>query len=209
MRQPENISALLSLKPDYIGFIFYPGSSRYVGSIDQEVLGSIPATVKKTGVFVNSTEEEISDKINSFGLNAVQLHGNEQPAICETFKAKGIAVLKAFVIDESFSFSSLQDYRQVVDYFLFDTKTLQHGGSGKSFNWSLLQNYNLDVPYFLSGGLDAENIRQALKIEDERFYAVDLNSRFEIKPGLKDIQKLESIINKIRNTSREDLNTTL
>ena len=201
MREPENIRALLSLHPDYIGFIFYPRSQRFVASIDQLLLNEIPAEVKKTGVFVNSSEDDILDKIKSFSLNAVQLHGAESPELCRKLKDAGMEVLKAFGVDENFDFTILNAYAESVDFFLFDTKTQQHGGSGKTFNWSLLGDYNLSVPYFLSGGLDENNIREALEIEDQRFYAVDLNSRFEIEPALKDIQKLRTTINEIKKTS--------
>ena len=198
MREPENIKALSSLNPDYIGFIFYPPSKRFVHLLDHQTLDQLPDSLKKTGVFVNASKEDILEKTSLYHLNALQLHGTESPEFCRELRESDLEIIKAFGVDEDFDFEVLKAYEGTVDYFLFDTKTKLHGGSGITFNWELLNKYVLNTPYFLSGGLDVENIHEALKIDDERFYALDLNSRFEIEPALKDIDKLKLAINKIK-----------
>lgn len=198
MRYAENIIQLAALQPDYIGFIFYPASKRFVEEIDQNILKKIPSDIKKTGVFVNESYEAIIDKISDFKLNAIQLHGNESPEFCDKFQTVDVEVIKAVGISNQASFDGLNEYSDAVDYFLFDTKTEHHGGSGKAFDWGLLGCYTLNKPYFLSGGLSLEHLNDLSVIQDNRLYAIDLNSRFELEPGLKDIQKLKSFFNEIR-----------
>lgn len=200
MREPANIGGLSMLNPDYMGFIFYEASKRFAGELDADALKVIPAGIKTTGVFVNASAEDILSTCSKYSFAAVQLHGNESPELCRTLRETGMEVIKAFGIDESFDFSLLDAYAGFVDYFLFDTKTTGHGGSGETFNWDILNHYSLNIPYFLSGGLSASNIYKTMEIEDDRFYALDLNSRFEISPGLKDIKLLESAINTIKHT---------
>jgi len=198
MREPENIRQLVALGIDYIGFIFYPPSKRFVESIEQDTLNELPKELKRTGVFVDASKEEILQRIPHFGLNALQLHGTESPELCGELKRSGLEIIKAFGVDENFDFEILKPYEGKVDYFLFDTKTKQHGGSGLTFDWRLLDNYKLETPYLLSGGLDENNIFEALELDDARFYGLDLNSRFEISPALKDIEKLKSVIHKLK-----------
>ncbi|WP_207422755.1 phosphoribosylanthranilate isomerase [Desertivirga brevis] len=198
MRDLRNIQDLMDLQPDYMGLIFYPPSKRYVDELAEGTLEAIPETVKITGVFVNASKEDILAKIAIYDLDALQLHGAESPELCKELAATGLEIIKAFGVDEEFDFSILQAYEGLVDYFLFDTKTKLHGGSGQTFNWDLLKGYKLNTPYFLSGGLDADNIEEALKLEDTRFYAFDLNSRFELEPALKDIDKLRPVFNRIK-----------
>jgi phosphoribosylanthranilate isomerase len=198
MRDAENIRQLADLNPDYIGFIFYPKSKRYVDFIDEVVLDALPESIKKTGVFVNEDFDVVVEKVKRFKLDAVQLHGNESPAYCAKLRDSKLQVIKAFGIDSEFDFIELNDYKDVVDYFLFDTKTDQHGGSGKTFDWNILSGYNLQIPYFLSGGLSLEHLAEIKKIDDSRLYALDLNSKFELEPGLKDIGKLKTVFNEIK-----------
>ncbi len=198
MRDAENIRQLAVLNPDYIGFIFYSKSKRFVEVIDEEVLNALPDTVKKTGVFVDENFDVVVEKIERFKLHAVQLHGNETPEYCIRFKEHKVEVIKAFGLDSNFDFDKLNNYQDAVDYFLFDTKTEQHGGSGKTFNWNILSKYNLQIPYFLSGGLSLEHLTEIRKIDDSRLYALDLNSKFEIEPGLKNIEKLRTFFNEIK-----------
>ena len=198
MRDADNIRQLAVLNPDYIGFIFYPKSQRYVDFIDEVVLDALPESIKKTGVFVNEDFDVVLEKAMQFKLDAVQLHGNETPEYCAKLIGSKLQVIKAFGIDSEFDFNELNDYKDVVDYFLFDTKTDQHGGSGKTFDWNILSGYNLQIPYFLSGGLSLEHLAEIKKIDDSRLYALDLNSKFELEPGLKDIEKLKTVINEIK-----------
>jgi phosphoribosylanthranilate isomerase len=202
LRYPDNINAIAELSPDYMGFIYYAKSPRFVDDISADTLSSVPASILKTGVFVNETEEEVQRLIDKFGFEAIQLHGNESPKFANSFKGK-VQVLKAFGLNEEFDFEVLQPYVNKVDYFLFDTKTDVHCGSGNTFNWDILNNYKLDVPFFLSGGLSLDNLNQITKITHPQFYGVDLNSKFETAPGIKDIDKLKQAFTLLKNNTHE------
>lgn len=202
LREQNNIEAVAALKPDYMGFIWYTQSPRYVYRLPEKVLQQLPAGIIKTAVFVNEEMPVIKALIKQFGFEAVQLHGQESPEFCSELKQQ-VQVLKAFGLDEQFDFSRLEPYTDCIDYFLFDTKTAQHGGSGQTFNWSVLNNYRLDVPFFLSGGLSLDNMEEIKKIKHPAFYGVDLNSRFETEPGLKDINKLKKAFEMLSFTENE------
>ncbi len=198
MKDPANVAQLAALQPDYMGFIYYAKSPRFAGNSD-EAVDSVPGAIGKTAVFVNESAEKIEVLINQHSFEAVQLHGNESPEFCSYFKEK-VQVWKAFGVDDDFDFNLLNAYADKVDYFLFDTKTNAHGGSGQTFNWQVLDNYQLEVPFFLSGGLSAGNIGSVTTIKHPQFYGVDLNSRFEIEPGIKDMVKLKQAFNILRTT---------
>lgn len=190
LKYPDNVSAVAALRPDYVGFICYAPSPRYASGLQYEILDALPENIYKTAVFVNEEEEIITKLIDNYNFDAVQLHGNESPEFCELFGDK-VTVIKAFGIGEDFDFGRLAAYEGKVDYFLFDTLTPKHGGSGQSFDWRLLGGYRLDVPFFLSGGLSLDNLGEVKAIDHPQFFGVDLNSKFELEPGLKDINKLE------------------
>lgn len=196
MRLAANIAAVAELQPDYMGFIFYEQSPRLISDVSAELIKYIPSEIKTVGVFVNEDLEKVKDKVNLLKLKAVQLHGSESPEYCAELKSTfpTLEVIKAFGIDEDFDFSALEPYLEVADYFLFDTKTKAHGGSGKTFNWSVLDRYTYSKPYFLSGGIDLEHSTAIKNINDERLYALDINSRFETEPGLKDAAKIKEFI---------------
>jgi len=199
MRDLENIRALVKLKPDYIGFIFYEKSPRYVGKkIPDELLDAIPSSIKKVGVFVNATEREMKNAITQNSLNVVQLHGNESPEMCQIIRMAGVEVIKAFPVDEEFDFHSIQRYRESCGFYLFDTKTPQYGGSGKQFDWTLLDRHNFTKPVFLSGGIGLEDAEKIIQLNNKDIKVVDINSRFETEPGLKDIEKVKKFIEIIR-----------
>jgi len=193
LKDPENILEVISLKPDYIGFIFYPESKRYVADLSPEFLHTLPSNVKKTGVFVNEQLNEVKRIVKAYDLNAIQLHGEESPEYCKLLSELNVEIIKAFGIDEGFDFSVLTAYLSVIDYYLFDTQTPKHGGSGKTFDWSLLQQYKLALPYFLSGGIGLESLEAIKSIDDHRLFAIDVNSRFELSPGIKDLNKLRNL----------------
>ncbi|MGB4400319.1 MAG: phosphoribosylanthranilate isomerase [Daejeonella sp.] len=208
MREPDNIRELVELNPDYLGLIFYPHSKRYMKGLDATHMKSIPPTTKKTGVFVNEAMDVMADEVIQYDLDAIQLHGNEPAEFCRSFRKflhnmqteKHVEIIKAFGISEDFDFSALSEYEDFVDYFLFDTKTAEHGGSGITFDWSILENYKGKKPYFLSGGLSLENIHGITDLKDLRFHGVDLNSKFETEAGIKDINRLRSAFEKIRSS---------
>lgn len=190
MRDRENIEALVALEPDYIGFIFYNKSKRFVGEhLDTTLLHSIKAN--KVGVFVNESLEVIEEQCKNFGIEVVQLHGDESPDFCKDIKSKGFKTIKAFSIDDDFDFNKLEAYKPYCDYFLFDTKGDNYGGTGKKFNWDLLKSYDNEKPLFLSGGISLGDIEEIKSLEGLNIHAIDINSKFEIAPGLKDINTIK------------------
>lgn len=199
MNNALNVREIAGTNPDYLGFIFYKQSPRYIGNEpDPELFSGVPDHEKKAGVFVNENNQSIIDHSLRWGLDLVQLHGSESPSDCGELKSEGLTVMKAFSIGAGFSFTSLINYLPVCDYFLFDTKSEAHGGSGRKFDWSLLNEYSFDKPFFLSGGIgpgDAELIRSLV---NKGLYAVDINSRFERAPGIKDTIMVRNFIEKIK-----------
>ncbi|HKG08379.1 MAG TPA: phosphoribosylanthranilate isomerase [Pedobacter sp.] len=200
MKEPANILEVAALAPDFLGFIFYRKSKRYVDGLSAEFVHTLPPSIKKAGVFVDEELDELVKHVAIYGLDAVQLHGAESADYCRELRPRlpaGTVLIKAFGVDENFDFSLPGMYVDFIDYFLFDTQTPDHGGSGKVFNWKLLDKYTLDKPYLLSGGIGPESITEIVKINDERLYAIDVNSRFELEPGLKDIDKLNDFKNRL------------
>ena len=197
----DNIEEVANLRPDYAGFIFYPKSPRFVG-LDFE-MPEIDEGISKAGVFVNESVDKIIEMGRNHQLQLVQLHGNESEEDCEIVRQSGVQVIKAFPMDDDFDFRLLENYVAHVDFFLFDTKTLGYGGSGKTFNWDLLQKYELDKPYFLSGGLRLENLTELSKVNLTKVHALDVNSRFEVKPGLKDLGMLETLKLKVEALNQQ------
>ena len=192
MKFSENILEIEQLQPDFMGFIFYEKSPRLYS---EEAIPEINA-VKKVGVFVNASEGEIIEKTKKYGLDLVQLHGNESSDFCKNLKViflennLEVEIIKAFSVDENFDFGALKTYEENTHYFLFDTKGKLYGGNGTIFNWQILKNYTLKKPYFLSGSIGISEINQ-LKIflktpESEYCFAIDVNGKFETEPGLKD-----------------------
>ena len=176
---------------DMTGMIFYPRSPRFLAKY---IEGSASCRV---GVFVNETEEAIRKVADEHKLDVIQLHGSESPELCAKLTAD-FRVIKAFGIGETFDFEALNDFKNV-DQFLFDTQTKEHGGSGRQFNWQLLDKYVLDIPFLLSGGIGPEHSSEVMNFSHPQFAGIDLNSKFEIQPGIKDIQKLKDFTNEIRH----------
>jgi phosphoribosylanthranilate isomerase len=199
MREPDNIRQLVGqIQPDWMGLIFHPASPRYVDSIAAEQIREIK--VSKVGVFVNAVVSEIEEKIQDFGLSTLQLHGGETVDIVSEIKEKtGLEIFKVFSVDEHIQWDSMEAFLPYVDYFLFDTFTKSYGGSGKTFNWQLLQDYPFDKPFLLSGGINIDHIDAILNLKSSvsQMVGVDINSKFEIKPGLKDVSLITEFKNKI------------
>lgn len=194
MREPENIQALMDqIQPDWMGLIFYPKSPRYVSDQGDPKLKELP--VRKVGVFVNETAEGILKKVQEFDLSAIQLHGNESPDFVQKLRLKTNAELwKVISVGGQIDWKTLEGYLPHVDRFLFDTATQAHGGSGKKFDWEILKTYPFDKGFLLSGGLDEESAAEvlALHMQIPQLTGVDLNSKFEDAPGLKNIEKLKN-----------------
>jgi phosphoribosylanthranilate isomerase len=192
LRDKENIEQILELKPDFVGFIFYEKSSRNVGN-NLNLDGLNFGKTKKVGVFVDAETDFILEKIEKYGLEIVQLHGSETPDFCAKIR-RNCLIFKAFGVDSTFDFEQLLPFKNAVDYFLFDTKTSAHGGSGATFDWEILQKIPADLPWILSGGLSLENIEFFLKSDFPKPFALDVNSRFEVSAGMKDLEKLEMLV---------------
>lgn len=197
LKYPENINEIARLKVNYLGFIFYKNSPRYFNdNLSFDEVRLIPKHVKKTGVFVNEDIYTVFNKIAHFDLDAVQLHGKETAQSCRELKAH-VEVIKAFGINDHFNFDVLEEFKDSVDYFLFDTASKDHGGSGNSFDHSLLTKYKLPVPFFLSGGISLENFEQIQSFVHPQLIGYDINSKFETEPGSKDIRKIKTFINQL------------
>lgn len=198
IKHPTNMQDVATLKPNYLGFIFFERSPRFMeNTLSKDDLANIPSEIKKTGVFVNHTKEEVAAKVHSYQLNAIQLHGDESPEYCASFKNKGVEVIKVFRVGDDFDFSILEKYSSVVDYFLFDTKGKSYGGNGIAFDWEILKKYPYDIPFFLSGGIKLEDATVIKHLELPQLYAVDINSGFEEKPGLKNIPLLHQFFKEL------------
>jgi len=198
MKYPENIRSIANLQPDFMGFIFYPKSPRYAEPLDLETLQSLPKSIKKIGVFVNESLENILTIVYKYNLDGVQLHGSENVEICSKLKDTGLLVLKAFPIADAYNFNVTKNYEGACDYFLFDTKTEAYGGSGVKFDWRILNEYKGETPFLLSGGIAADDAEAILEIEHPKFAGIDLNSKFEVKPGLKNVELLKGFMKEIR-----------
>lgn len=200
MKHPENIQQLIQLPIDFMGLIFYSKSPRYVAELNPEQLSHLPSFIKKVGVFVNAELQEVENRVKKYSLDYVQLHGKETIIYIKELRIKipNLRIIKAFSIAEIQDIEKTGEYEEVCDYLLFDTKTPQHGGSGKKFDWTILNNYQGEIPFFLSGGISLEDTEEIQKIQHKKLYALDLNSKFELKPGLKDIKQLDKFLNKIK-----------
>ena len=197
MKFSQNIQAVASLKPDFMGFIFYPKSPRYTEPLDNAALNALPESIKKIGVFVNENIENILTTVYKYKLDGVQLHGTELVGMCKELREAGLIVIKAFPIAEAYNFRVTKPYEGVCDYFLFDTKTDAYGGSGVKFNWKMLDEYQGETPFLLSGGIAPDDAEAILKIKYPKFAGIDLNSKFEVKPGLKDAEILKGFIKEL------------
>lgn len=192
MKFQDNMNQVAGLQPDYLGFIFYEKSPRYF----KGTIPDLPSSIKKTGVFVNETLDEVINKIQIYGLHAVQLHGQETPEFCKGLRSLDIEIIKVFSIKDEFDFNMLKPYEEVCDYFLFDTKGKLPGGNGYAFDWSVLKDYPSEKPFFLSGGIgldETDMVRSFMGTQASKYcQVIDVNSRFEIEPGLKDVEKIKA-----------------
>lgn len=209
MREPDNILALSALPVDMVGFIFYEKSPRAVKGDALETWLSqhprpIPATLRRVGVFVNAPIEEVLNRTHDFELDVVQLHGEESPEYCRELisfwtlmSMHKPMLMKAFSVDAQFDFAQVEAYSDTCAYALFDTKTTDYGGSGRAFDWQVLQQYAGSLPFFLSGGIDPTMVEALREIQHPKLAGIDLNSRFESAPGLKQIELIQEFLNKL------------
>ena len=195
MKLENNISEISKLNPDFMGFIFWPKSKRFFNEKSIRISNKI----NKVGVFVNQDYDFIIDKINNFKLDFIQLHGDEDYQFCKKIKTR-CKVIKVFNIGSDFDFEILNSFESVCDYFLFDTKGDLYGGNGIKFDWKLLKKYPSKKPFLLSGGIDITDFTEILKIKELKLpiIGIDINSKFELKPGLKNIKKVKELIKKMK-----------
>lgn len=194
MRESENIREVEQADVDWMGFIFYPKSPRYVDKLPDY----LPKSLKRIGVFVNESIENILETVKLFQLDFVQLHGDESPEICDEMGDNGLKIIKAFSIENKFPTEKVSAYYGKCDYFLFDTKTSKYGGSGKKFNWDILSEYHGETPFLLSGGISPDDIDTVKSFSHPKCIGIDINSKFEIGPALKDAELAKQFIDKIR-----------
>lgn len=194
LKYPVTISEVENIEGvNYSGFIFYEKSPRYVGNLVEVPKKGL--NIKRVGVFVNPTIEEISRFADRFSLDIIQLHGKEPNSFCEKVKKQGFKVIKAVPIADKKDFEITASYSpENIDYFLLDTKTPKYGGSGKKFDWNLLDNYKVNIPFFLSGGISFEDKKEIENTNNKYLKAIDLNSRFESKPGFKKVELIKEFI---------------
>ena len=194
MKYSQNITEIENLFPDLMGFIFYEKSKRFFNLPEINLNNK----VKRVGVFVNENIQEIKNKIKKYKLDYVQLHGEENVNFCNSLQPF-VKIIKVFKIDYNFNFKKTEEFEEVCDYFLFDTKSQLHGGSGKKFDWDLLKNYNCKKDFFLSGGIDISDIEEIKKIVNRYPIAgIDVNSKFELDNLEKDKEKINLLIKKLR-----------
>jgi phosphoribosylanthranilate isomerase len=200
MTDPQNILSVAGAGPDYIGYIFYPLSPRWVGSDpDNSIFRNVPQSIQRVGVFVDAAPEFVIRTAISADLHAVQLHGDESPQVCRMIRAEGLSVIKVFGSGAVADGEKLSQYISAANYFLFDTTTIQKGGSGRRFNWNVLGDYTIEKPFFLSGGIGPNDAEAVRSLTNRGLYAVDINSRFEKTPGIKDPELVKSFIKEIKD----------
>lgn len=197
MREVQNMLDVAALQPDFMGFIFYEKSPRYVGN-DFDIPEGFPDTISRVGVFVNESTKQILELAERHALDYLQLHGDESVEQVKELWNSNSKIIKVFSVDAGFDFNITKSYQPYCDYFLFDTKGKHYGGNATLFDWNLLKKYDQKVPFFLSGGLNSDNVNKALAIDDLNLFALDLNSGVEISPGLKDAGKIRRVIDAIR-----------
>ena len=193
----EQLKQLDEIGIDYAGMIFYNRSTRYMTEKLKYVeVKKLNLSIKKIGVFVNASEEDIFMQVELYGLNAVQLHGDETPLFCKHISDK-VKVIKAFRINETEHHIDrlIFPFEDFCDYYMFDTGgTGKYGGSGKKFNWQILETSKINKSFFLSGGISLDDVQKLKNFQHPFFYAVDINSCFEIEPGIKDLKQIKSFV---------------
>ena len=191
MREAENIRGVEALGINMMGFIFWPHSSRYVS----ERPDYLPTRCKRVGVFVDEDVNTIKKLANDYALDYIQLHGSESPEYVQ--QLLNWQVIKAFNIATTEDLEATKTYEGIVDYFLFDTKGKSVGGNGEKFDWSVLEAYHGDTPFLLSGGIGPDDAERVRTFQHEKCIGIDLNSKFELSPALKDINKLQEFIKEL------------
>ena len=204
MRDIENINQLQELDIDFMGIIRYSKSKRFVDDSQKEKVAQQTMNKGTVGVYVNESLENILKDIIPLQLDVIQLHGDEDSAFAKALLEIDIKIFKAFQITDDFDFNSLKEWEELAAqyvgklFFLFDTATPNYGGSGKKFNWSILDSYKGEVPFLLSGGISKDDVALVKEFKHNMFLGIDLNSKFETEPGVKNIEEIKTFIEKLR-----------
>ncbi len=193
LRDKDNIKDICTSDIQMVGLNFYPLSSRYISAYDEDSISAIPNYIKKVGVFVNADIPFVTDKIDTYQLDYVQLHGDEDISYCEKM-SKVCRVIKVFRIDATFDWSIVPPYSKIAEYFLFDTKTPAFGGSGKKFGWDILDKYEEATPFLLSGGIGPADAIMVNQFQHPQFVGIDINSKFELAPAVKSKQLIDTFL---------------
>ncbi|PHR44616.1 MAG: N-(5'-phosphoribosyl)anthranilate isomerase [Fluviicola sp.] len=194
MRDHQNIKALDEIREiDFIGHIFTKNSPRFIGG------NQLKSHLPSFGVFVNSPKHEIENAASEYRLNYIQLHGDESPEFSKSINESVKPVVKVFAISDKQDFKKTRDYEDCCAYFLFDTKTKLRGGSGEKFNWNFINEYKGKTPFFLSGGISSGDVQAIKEIQHPLFFGIDINSRFETKPGLKNIEEINLFVKELKS----------
>lgn len=198
LREEYNMREIIELSPDFAGFIFYEKSPRYFLNAKNpaSVSGKLKG-IQKVGVFVNQSLDDINAIADRYSLDYIQLHGSESPRICAGILSRGRGVIKAFSVADPSDLALISEYNEVCNYFLFDTQSQLHGGSGQKFNWEILQQASISRPFFLSGGIGPGDVPEILKFSHPQFAGIDLNSKFESAPGIKDLALLKIFLTEL------------
>ncbi len=203
-RDAANIESVAALTPMLMGFIFYRHSPRNACSLDPELIRNLPEYIRPVAVFVNDDDDTIQDICIRYGFRIVQLHGDEAPEQCRRLRDRGLVVIKAIGVDDDLDWNTLAPYSGCVDMFLFDTRTKARGGSGRKFRWQHLDAYPLDIPYILSGGIGPDDIDRIVAAMRPGMVGIDINSRFESAPGIKDVALLARFIVSLRKFNEDE-----
>ena len=198
----EQLQKLDQLGVDFAGLIFYENSKRFVGNkLNTQKSEIRQLEIKKMGVFVNAGIDQIEKEVKEYGLSYAQLHGDESVEFCRAVR-NFVSVIKAIRINEETDLEGdLKVFEAACDYLLFDTDSKQYGGSGKQFSWGKLQQANIKKPFFLSGGIGLEDVDKVKNFHHPLLFAIDVNSRFESEPGIKDMDKVEAFMNALNNVA--------
>lgn len=203
MTIPDQVNELDEMGVDLTGFIFYPPSPRFIGNkISAKKMRAIKGRIAKVGVFVNSTYEELMRTVDEYRLDMVQLHGDENPRYCERI-ADYISVIKAFRLSENDNIEwMVRPFHDMCDMYMFDTMGAGYGGTGKKFDWNMLKQAQISKPFFLSGGIEPGDGEELKNFQKEpvanNLFAIDINSRFEISPGVKNMEKVREFVGKLK-----------
>lgn len=208
MRDPENIAEVAALSPMLMGFIFYDRSPRCARGLDPEVVKRLPEFIRPVALTVNASYEEITAICREYGFRIVQLHGDESPGLCRRLHHDGLVVFKAIAVSDDIDWDSVAAYEGAVDLFVFDRKTPARGGSGEKFSWQLLDSYPLTTPYLLSGGIGPDDIPAIVEAMRPGMAGIDINSRFESAPGVKDLPRLINFILNLRKFNEHEPSAT-